>query len=250
MYIKIITLVFVIVGILTIVASAIFSSSFLAILGTSCIFWCGVLFFITPDKHVSSVFLNVATVAGTSNIERILTEASVVDQKGVYLPPMCLRDHESSLLFVPKALGQKLPSPEETEVSGLFNSKQNLFFTPPGVALSKIFEKQIGHSFTKVELSKLQKVLLKVVVEDARLAEDILVNILVDKVVFEVKNSVFVDDCQKSQTAFPRAHNTVGCLLSSCFACVLAKVTGRAIVILKEEINADILRIEYQTVEA
>ncbi|MDR0461571.1 MAG: hypothetical protein LBH62_09165 [Nitrososphaerota archaeon] len=248
-YVRSIMFVLVIASILTIIASAIFVSSFLAILGTSCIFWCGVLFFITPERHVPLPLINASTVAGTNNIERILTEENF-NQKGIYLPPKCLKDSESSLVFVPKFSGQELPLPEEIEVSGLFNSKQNLFLTPPGGALLRIFEKHIGYSFIKVDLSKLQSVLLKVMIEDMRLADDVVVTVGVDTVVFEVKNSIFVDDCQRSRAEFPCAHGVVSSLLSSCFACVLAKVTGRGIVVLDEVVSGGVLRLEYQMVGA
>jgi hypothetical protein len=246
MIIRAVIIILIIFGIITIITSAIFSSSFLAIFGTSFIFWCSIVLFITPTKYVPLALLTASTTVNISNTERILAGMGF-DQKGVYLPPKNLKDIESSLLFVPKFSGQELPSSEEVTMFDLLNNKHNaLFLTPSGFALSKIFEKQAGLSFTKIDLSGLQKMLIEIIVENLRLAEDINIQIQGTKIMIVLKNSVFVDDYQETQKKFPRTYNVVGCLFSSSLACVLAKVTGQAIILLNEEFITGTSQIEYQ----
>jgi hypothetical protein len=239
-----------IIGVLVIVASAIYVSSFLAILGTSFVFWCVLLLYIMPVKHVPITFLNASVLADMSNIERILVEMGF-DQKGVYLPPKCLNNSESSLLFIPEFYGQKLPLAEDVGSYRLFNDEQRniLCLTPPGVALLNFFEAQMNCSFTKIDFSDFQKRFPKVIVEDLGYAENIVIHIQDDKLTLTLKANIFVDNCVETEKELSWSHNAVGCLLSSSFACALAKVLGRAIIILAEETTGNITKMTYQILE-
>ena len=232
------------------VTSGIYVSSFLAIVGVALIFWGAILLYITPTKQVPITFLTASTETSMSNIERVLSEFKSTE-KGIYLPPKNLQDTESSLVFIPKASNQALPKPEETKMATLFNNKLNgLFLTPIGFALSKIFEQKLGSSFTKTDLSYLQKNLSKLLTEDLEITENVEMQIQNNKITFEIKGNIFRNDCQETQK-FPKTHNTLGCLLSSSIACGLAKSSGKPIIIEHEEQSKDgkTTKIEYHILE-
>jgi hypothetical protein len=87
-------------GLSLIITSAIYASSFLAILGLAIIFWACILLYITPVKHVPLTLLQASADASTSNIERVITELNLTE-KAVYLPPKNLKNINSSLIFIP-----------------------------------------------------------------------------------------------------------------------------------------------------
>ena len=96
--------------------------------------------------------------ASGSNIERSLIEFNSTE-KGVYLPPQNLRNFDSSLVFVPITPQTALPASNETS-DKLFNEKKNgLLLTPPGLALSLMFEHELGLSFRKINLLQMQQLL-------------------------------------------------------------------------------------------
>lgn len=238
------------IGIVCVGLSAFYASSYLAILGVSFIFWGGILLYITPSKHVPITFLTASTTTSMSNIERVLSELKFTE-KGICLPPKNLQDPESSLVFIPKASKQGLPQPEETKMTELLSNKRDgLFLTPPGFALSKLFEQKLGVSFTKTDLSHIQKNLPKLLIDDMEIAENLQIQVQDNKVIFEITGNVFKEDCQETQK-FPKTHNAIGCLLSSSLACALAKATGKAISIENEELSKDgkATKIEYQIME-
>ena len=205
-------------GTFCIILSAFYASSYLAIIGVSFIFWGGILMYVTPSKHVPITFLTASTAASASNIERLLTELKS-NEKGIYLAPKNLQDAESSLIYVPKAKNQNLPSPQETQTTSIFRAKQDsLFLTPPGFALVKLFEGKLGNSFTKISLKDLQKTLSKLLIEDFGIAENIELQIQKSKITVEIKGSIFREDCQETQK-YPLTHNSIGCLFSSSLAC-------------------------------
>lgn len=238
------------VGIVCVAFSAFYASSYLAILSVSFIFWGCILLYITPSKHVPVTFLTASTTSNMSNIERVLSELKF-NEKGICLPPKKLQDPESSLIFIPKTPKQNLPQPEETKKKELYSDKHDgLFLTPPGFALSKLFEQKLGGSFTKTDLSHLKKNLPKLLIDDMAIAENVQIQVQDNKVTFEITGNVFKEDCQET-IKYPQTHNAIGSLLSSSLACALAKTTGKAIVIENEELSQDgkITKIEYQILE-
>src|SRR5208283_5067683 len=158
-------------GTVLVIASAFYTSSFLAILGTAFIFWSAILFYITPVKHVPLAFLDASANDSNSNIERILSEFEL-SEKGVYLPPKNLKNIESSAIFIPKIAETRLPLAEEITENLYSKQKEGAFLTPPGLSLSHIFEKELGTSFTKTDFEHLQLVLPKILIENLEIAEN------------------------------------------------------------------------------
>ena len=138
-----------------VVTSAFYASSFLAILGVAIIFWGAILLYVTPSKHVPLTLLNASAEAAPAIIERLISELNL-SEKGIYLPPKNLTDTESSLVFIPETPKTPLPAPEETNEKLLTNEKTGAFVTPPGATLSRLFEGELGFSFTKTDLAQIQ----------------------------------------------------------------------------------------------
>ncbi len=229
--------------------SAVYQSSFLAIVGVAIIFWGAILLYILPSKHVPITFLTAATTSHMSNLERILSELKFTE-KGIYLPPKNLPDPVSSLIFIPKTAKQSLPKPDEAIMTGLFSEKHNgLFLTPLGFDLSKILEQKQSYPFTKTDLRCMLKKFSKLLTEELEITENIEIQTQNNKIILEMSGSIFAEDYKEAQ--FPQTHNAIGCLFSSSIACALAKATGKAIVIENEERGTDgkTTKIEYQIVE-
>jgi hypothetical protein len=227
------------IGVALIVLSAFNGSSFLAILGVSVAFWSVLLFYLTPTKtkHVSLALFNASASTSGSNIERSLIEFNSAE-KGVYLPPQNLQSFESSLLFVPKTPQTALPAPSETSDKLFTEKKTGLLLTPPGLALSIVFEHELGVSFTKMDLSEMQQMITKLI-HNIEFADDAQVRIQDRNITLEVTGSIFNTLCQETSNSQPRTHAQVGCVLASAFACAFAKASGKPITIQKDTLNLD-----------
>ncbi len=218
------------IGLLLIGLSALYASSFLAIFGVALAFWAAILFYIKPTKYASLTLLNA--VSQTSNIERILVEMGL-KSKGVYLPPKIIKDVESSVVFVPKTINTALPSLDDN-ISNLYEKNGNgVFITPPGLVLSRLFEQEFGSSFMKIDLLQLKKILPMLLIERMELAETVEIQIEVNAIRIKIMSDI-LNQMYLSSSIQPFTHSQVGCLISSALACVLAKVTGKPIIIQDE----------------
>jgi len=238
-----------ITGVVLIVLSALNNSSFLAVVGVSVAFWSILLLFFTPPKQVFLSLLKASASASGSSIERFLNEFNLVE-KGIYLPPQNLKNFESSLIFVPKTPGTALPTSIET-TDKLFNQeKTGLFFTPPGLALSVMFEKELGLSFRKFTLPQMQG-MIKRLFHNLKFAEDVQVQIKDRTITLEITSSIFNSLCFETNINQPRTHKQIGCIIASAFACAFAKVSDKPITIQKDTLNPEtkILKIEYRMEE-
>ena len=135
----------IILGLVLVIISMFYASSFLAILGVALFFWGAIFLYITPTKHVPWTLLNASAETAATNIERLISELNLTE-KGVYLPPKNLKNIESSLIFIPETIKTPLPTPEETNEKLLTNEKTGAFITPPGSSLSCLFSSFL-HSF-------------------------------------------------------------------------------------------------------
>jgi hypothetical protein len=231
-------------GIVLTTISAFYASSFLAILGVGIVFWGAILMYITPSKHVPLTLLN-SSVSNNGNIERILSELNL-NEKGLYLPPKCLKDFESSVVYIPEKAGQSLPVSEDT-VNGLISlNNDGVFLTPPGLALSKLLEKELEMSFTKINISNLQASLPRLLIENMELAENVEMEIRGNTISVDVTGNVLDEVCQETNGQ-PRTHAQVGCLLSSAIACAFAKASGEFVTLQKEtqDHESKTIHIEY-----
>jgi hypothetical protein len=231
------------------VLSALNGSSFLAIFGVTIIFWGAIFLYVTPSKYVPLTLLNASAQAAAANIERLIFELNL-SEKGVYLPPNNLKNIDSSLVFIPKIPKTPLPTPEETNEKQLTNQKTGAFITPPGSALSRLFEEELGFSFTKTDLNQIQNKLPKLLVEDMELAQNAEIQIQGNTVTLEITGSILDEICRQTDSQ-PKTHMQVGCLLSSAIACILAKATGKPVTIQNETRNQETktTKIEYQILE-
>lgn len=238
-----------ITGIALIFLSAMNNSSFLAVVGVSVAFWSVLLLFFTPTKHAFLSLLKASASASGSSIERFLNEFNLVE-KGIYLPPQNLKNFESSVVFVPKTPGVSLPTSFET-TDKLFNQeKTGVFFTPPGLAVSVMFENELGLSFRKIALSQMQG-MIKKLFRDLKFAEDVQVRIKDRTITLEITGSIFNSLCDETSSNQPRTHAQIGCIIASAFACAFAKASDKPITIQKDKLDPEtkILLIEYRMEE-
>ncbi|MCW4009023.1 MAG: hypothetical protein NWF05_00170 [Candidatus Bathyarchaeota archaeon] len=244
-FVRVATLALLALGVALVVASAFYGSSFLAIIGLAIGFWAAILFYIKPVKHVPLSLFTASADSIFSNIERVLIELKLTS-KGVYLPPKNLKDIESSLVFVPKHPKTSLPTSGETNEKLYCDQKNGVFFSPPGLELCRMFERELGVSFTKVDLAYLQEALPKLMVTNLEAAEALEINVIGNIVVVEATGTLFCQLCQKTDAQM-LTHNQLGCLFSSAIACALAKAAGEPVIILREARNLSVngMRIEY-----
>jgi hypothetical protein len=230
------------------VISAFYSSYVLAFIGLGLTFWGTLFVYIKFTKYVKLELLTAASSSSLSNIERILI-ATDTYEKGIYLPPKNLQDHASSLVFIPSEPNQTLPASVETTRRGFQSGPPaGLLITPPGLALSKLFEKHLGKSFTETKLEYLHTLLPKLL-EELEITKNTTVQTEDNTVIIEMENHIFEALCEETKK-LKRTHETVGCPLSSALACMLAKATGKPVTIEKEETTTDeTTSLEYKILE-
>jgi hypothetical protein len=241
-------------GVAALVLSILYVSSILAFIGLGLVFW-GVIFpYIQTEEYVKEVLLDATVMPLLVTLNQTIQELDY-ESKAVYLPPKYLTDPEDNKAYLPRQKEEKLPTPEqvleqETALSGArTRSFQGILITPPGAELTRLFEKTIGTSFTRTDLNYLRQNLPKLVVEGLEIAADIDIQesndpeTKRDMITVRIKSSIFNDICRRSKQ-LSHVYTALGCPLSSAIACVLAKATGRPLIIEKQETSEDGQQIE------
>jgi len=237
------TVLLVILGVALLLVSAIYVSSYLAILSLGLIFWGLIMLYITPTKHVPLTLLNATMSTAPANIERMLKEAQSTEI-GIYLSPDSLPEFNSSLVFVPSIACKQLPKPDEISEKMYSKTRDGIFLTPPGLGLCKLMEQELSISFAKINFGNFKTVLQKALVDDLELASNVEVLSEGKKVTVEVTGNIFTEICEQMKN-YPQTHKQIGCLMSSAIACCLAKSSGMLTRINNEITTRNFTKIEY-----
>jgi hypothetical protein len=240
--------IFLVFGLASLFSSAFYSSYVLAFVGLSLTFWGALFLYVKSTKYVKLDLLNAASSSGPYNIERILATTKT-GLRGIYLPPKNLQDHTSSLVFIPTEPNWPLPTSAETNPQKLESKNaMGILLTPPGLALSKLFEKELKKPFTETSLEDLQTQLPELF-DELQITKHLTIQPQDNLITVTITNHVFEDLC-KETAKLELTHRTVGCPLSSALACAFAKATGKPIIIAREETGPDeTTTIKYKVLE-
>ena len=238
------------IGVLSLVTSIIFNSQISAFIGLGLTFWGIILIYIKSEEYIKGSLLDATCLPTLESLNHLI-EALGYTEKAVYLPPKYLKDPEDSKAYIPKSKGSNLPTPEQTQQSEVFiQNPQGLLITPPGGAITKLFEKTLETSFTKADPQYLQLNLPKLLVEELEIAQTLEIDIKIDKANIKIENTPYIS-LARENAKFKRLYEIVGCPLASALACALAKATGKPITIEKQKVNEETktIEIEYNIIQ-
>lgn len=240
-----------IIGAAILGGSMIFSSTVWAMVGLPLVFWGILLFFLKPTSLVRADLLDSSSYSLHENIERLISEFGLRG-KGIYLPPQHLEDMKSGLVYIPKKDEIYVPTSKEIKEAEnriFLKNPDGVFLVPSGVALTNLYEKELGTNFAKVDLEYLMRNLPKVFVEALEIAEDFELHIEGDTVHVCVIGLIYDDFLDGS-----RKHSDVcgsyGCPLCSSIACALARTSGKPVVIDEQVQRGNVMDMNYRLLEA
>lgn len=248
------------VGLIALLSSIILESSILTFIGLSFTFWGALLLYVTNERFVKQALLDSTTISSLKSLTQILNE---IQYQGAttYLPSKYFKYFKTTKVYIPKYKNNSLPKPEEIQHQAhktFLMKPEATLLIPPGLALSKLFEKKLGTSFTNIDLEQLQQDLPKTLIENLELAENFEIQIKSSEVSkgtnksdsltqtkdelihVKITNSIFEDLC-KDALKSPIGYQIckIGCPLCSAIACTLTETIGRPITIESVSISED-----------
>jgi len=236
-------------GVVALTVSILFSSSILAFIGLGLTFWGAVLLYIKAEKYIGKALLDSAVFPSLVTLNQVIAELGFKGE-AVYLPPKYLRDFESSKVFIAKRERTELPTPkqiQEQEERMYIAHPEGILLTPPGADLTKLFEKTLDTSFTKVDLQYLERDMPRLLVEELEIAENVEIEAKKNIVYAKIVNSIYKNMHAKAET-LPKIGISLGCPICSALACAIAKATGKPVIIERYQTSEDgqTLTIEYR----
>jgi uncharacterized membrane protein YiaA len=245
---RIVSLTLFCAGVVALTVSILFSSSILAFIGLGLTFWGAILLYIRTEKYIEAL-LGKTTLPSLATLNQIIEELGFKGQ-AVYLPPKYLRDFESSKVFIAKQERTKLPTPKQIqkqEERMFLKDPEGILLTPPGADLTRLFEKTLDTSFTKVDLQYLEMDMPRLLVEDLEIAENVEIEAKKNMVYAKIVNSIY-KNMQLEAERLPKVGFSLSCPICSAIACAIAKASGRPVVIESDQTSEDgqTLTIEYR----
>lgn len=248
--------IFMVLGVLSLISSIFYNSQVLAFIGLGLTFWGALFFFVRPIKYVASSLLDSTAISSYSTIDRIVKDLKYKGRsyyippypKDVYLPEY-LKGLKEMVVFISADSGASMPSIEEIAKSRfLLENPKGIVVAPPGLGLLTQFEKELRTDITKLGLNELCESLPQLILENFSLAKEIELKAEENQIYLRIFDSVYKDLYCKEENL--KSVHFLGCPLVSALACTIAKVTGKIVTIYGDKISPDCQTIEvwYRTV--
>jgi hypothetical protein len=245
-----ISVLFFILGILSLAFSIYSESQILALIGLGLTFWGALFVLINPLKLVESSLLYNTTISTYLTTDRIIDEFNYKG-KGYYIPPYpedvylpeYLKGLKASVVFISAKNDAEMPSIEEI-ARGKFLSKsqKGVLVSPPGSGIIRQIEEKMRVDFAKMELAELCKVLPIIISQDLNLAKELEMNLDGDQVHLKMSDSLY-KNLYRAQNSL-KSVALLGCPIASGVACALSKISGRTVTIQKHQVSPDGSAIE------
>ncbi len=241
-----------IVGVVVLACSMIFFFSVWAMVGLVLTFWGVFFFFLKPTSFVKAELLDSASISLLENMRRLVAEFGLKG-KGVYLPPRYLKDLSGGLVFVSANEETYVPTMDEVgeaEDRVFLGNPNGLCLVPSGVTLVNLFEKELGTSFSKVDLAYLERNLSNVFIEALEIAENFELRISANNVHIRIEGSIYKGLCEEIGR-LSGICEIFGCPLCSSIALILARASGKPVVMDGKESLHDgkVVNINYSILE-
>ena len=248
---KLISSILVTTGTAALILSINYTSSILAFIGLGLVFWGITFIYIRPEEYTKRVLLDATVSPLLVALDQMMHETSY-EGKAIFLPPKYFLNPEANKVYIPQQKDTKLPTPEQIqtqETQLIIENPQGILLTPPGAELTRLFEKTLETSFTRVSLQYLQQKMPKLFIEDLEIAKNFEMETENNKVHVKIENSTYQN--LTKEALHLSLYSKLGCPLSSAIACALAKASGKPIIIEKQRTseNGKDIMIEFRIVE-
>jgi hypothetical protein len=237
-----IAIVFLALGITSLVASIPFDSQVAAFIGLGLTFWGAIFALAKSGKYVQSSLLDGTAKSGYSTIERMINDLEF-NAQGYYIPaypkdvilPDYLKNLKDPVVYISENFDGK-PSVDELAAGKFLSAKSHgIFVTSPGSGILAQIEKQMKMDISKVNLQELTEFLPKYFTEIFNLAKTSEMAVLPNGVSFKA-SGILYSSFYKTETTL-KSVRVLGCPLVSSVASALAKSSGKTVVIKEQTLS-------------
>jgi len=226
------------VGAVALVSSYFFNSTPLAFIGLGLTFWGILFFFASPVKYVKGELVDSTAISSLSAIDKLLTDLKYKG-KGIYIAPQTLKGLKGCSVFIPAEAESAVPSLDKLVKGKVFiEDPKGACLVPTGLGLMFLFERELGVDFSKVDLDYLARELPRLIIEGLEIAEGFEFTAEKGRVHVKMINPIYGGFCREVKET-TRICSRFGCPLCSSIACVLAKATGKNVVIDRTVLSED-----------
>lgn len=230
-------------GTVSIILSIAFSSYLLGFVGLALAFLGIISIYIRPAKYVQAISLEYTASTLLKMADRLL-KAHNSKGKGVYLPPLLIKDLKDGVVFVNSGSSINVP-PQRDVVEGKVATKnpKGVLLTAAGLGLTNLLEEKLGRSFTQVSLRYLIGKIPELFTDVLEISEFFEISSSQDLVYVKAKNPIFLSLCRKTSESFDIC-SSYGCPFCSSIAIALARCLGKPIIIERSKFLSETKTLE------
>lgn len=227
-------------GSFALILSVILESSILAFIGLGLVFWGAIMLYVEPQEYIPENIAAMMTAPLLVDLNKMV-QGLGYHGKAFYLPSEYLKDRESSKVYICQDADAGPPtrkSVSEHEGSVFLNSPKAVVIEPPGIELSRLFEKTLGTKFANADIQFIQDNLTDLIVEDLGIAQGFRMSVDGNRIHVVVQGMIY-KSVSKEVRNLSGLYGRIGCPISSALGCAFAKAASKLVTIDRELISED-----------
>jgi len=226
-----ISTILLLLGIIIATLSIDYNNTTYAYIGTTLIFYGGILSYSRPNKFIRKDLLTSSLYGDEIGYMEIMYKLGYVGTPYLF-SPKTMWGLNNVLMIVPEKENTKVNNDLIEEKKTLSMNQDFLQLTPIGHGLLHLYEKELKINFASVELNTLENTLEKIFVNGLQICKEVKISIEND-IIIEVQKTIFDETY-----ALEKDHNNILFVdpFTSSIGCILSKITGEQIYLKEVEI--------------
>lgn len=225
-------------GGIALVFAYLLSSLILTFIGLGLVFWGLLLFYVRPARFVKGEILSPLLLGYLESLDRLVSSQGYKG-KPIFLPPRYLKAYRSGMVFIPAEGDSRIPPVEDLARDDVFyDNPRGVLLSSPGFGLMRLYEKELGVDFARIDLDYVASNLPRSLVEGLELAEEAELNLDGNEVTLKISGDLCIAVCE-GVNSVAHADGHLGCPFCGSVALAVARASGKAVLIEKHGLVDD-----------
>lgn len=224
--------------------------------GLGLLLWGILIICVSPSRRIPAELIGSFSVSMQKSINDLVRFTGHTGE-AIYFHPKSLAGFGQGFVFVPhytykrgESLGSKiealnkLPYSSEMKIPSPYLDTSGIFISAPSQGLVSLLEEKLNINFATVDMTYLQQILPKLLIQELEMVDEISIEELDTNVGVSIVGHACARLCQ-SVTKESQPGSSMGCPICSGLALIISKVTGSPISMTSNSVHGDTINTVY-----
>jgi hypothetical protein len=239
------------VGAIALTLSYLFSLAIVTFIGLGLVLFGVIAFNVLPSRYMPVDFTYTLLLSSLKSLSGLLGE-KLDEGKAIFFYPKSQNGLSQGFIFISSNGSLSIPTEEQIVKNRSFcDDPKGIYLIAPSQGLVDILEEEAGKDFATVDLARMQQILQKLLVEDLKVVDELLIedNDADRNVIFANIAGASCASLCKAVAEKTRLGNQFGCPICASLALIISKVTKKPVIIKETHVIRNTIKTTFLILE-